>query len=466
MPSTSSLTAASVSFAFVVWALTSVACAASPLDQQPAVELKYSGTLSPVGRGESMQPVKKFSLLVFASSPTAERKQLFFVLDEQGGGEWPWPGRFGALTYTTAWQPQQAFAIRLLQLHDGNPSPIPLPTPIFVSPEPLTENSAWQSGRESFEVQGDDRRGETDCWKVEVTTNVGRRRVLWVDKAVPLVIDCEEKLFLGQGDEFSLRMKLDSTKPVTEAVWAKLSPALDTLSKLRTDLAREPDDIKPELADGQLAVASTALETLQPLVKETPIASLVAGITRDVRGQQQRADDVGKLAGRYVGKPAPELRLIGTDRKPLDPELLADKILVLHFWDYHEEPLLEPYGQVGYLDFLYGKRKKLGVQVVGVAVDERFGKPDQFATAARAAGKLKSFMNLAYPIATDDGSLLAKFGDPRDVGAKLPLWVVITPDGKVAHYQSGLYPVHPDEGLKPLDEVLIPLIRQRRDAQK
>lgn len=440
--------------------------AASPLEHQPAVELRYSGSLSAVKRGEGGATVKKFTVVAYASRPTADRHEVFFVLNEEGGGEWPWPGRFGGLTYTTAWQPQQSFPLRLLYSHDGTPSPINVPAPILVSPEPLGENSEWQAGREAAEVQGSESRNDRDCWKVQFTTNVGRRRTLWVEKTVPLVVACEEKLFLGQGDEFALKMTLDAVKPLDESAWGKLNQATRVLSKLRTDLAREPDDIKPELADAQLALAATALETLTPLVPNTALTALSAAMHRDVSGQQQRADDVNKLATRFVGKAAPEYKLIGLDRKPIDPEATQGKIVVLHFWEYQEEPLLEPYGQVGYLDFLYGKRRKLGVQVVGIAVDEKFGKPDQFASAARGAGRLRTFMNLAYPIATDDGTILAKFGDPRQVGAKLPLWVVISPDGKVIHYQSGLYPVHPDEGLKPLDEVLIPLIRDRRASEK
>ena len=30
-------------------------------------------------------------------------------------------------------------------------------------------------------------------------------------------------------------------------------------------------------------------------------------------------------------------------------------MLVLHFWDYRDKPLRQPYGQVGYLDFLRRK---------------------------------------------------------------------------------------------------------------
>ena len=52
--------------------------------------------------------------------------------------------------------------------------------------------------------------------------------------------------------------------------------------------------------------------------------------------------------------------------------------------------------------------------------------------------------------------------EPRPAGAKLPLWVVITPDGKVSHYSVGLYKVNVDEGLKELDELVIKAIRDSR----
>jgi len=128
--------------------------------------------------------------------------------------------------------------------------------------------------------------------------------------------------------------------------------------------------------------------------------------------------------------------------------------------------LQEPYGQVGYLDFLNNKRKKLGVQIYGVAVDERFGEAAQAPAAARQARKFIETMNLSYPVTSDAGALLEKFGDPRRVGAKLPLWVVIGGDGKVAHYKAGYYEINPDEGLKKLDESLIDLIRKQRAAEK
>jgi hypothetical protein len=51
----------------------------------------------------------------------------------------------------------------------------------------------------------------------------------------------------------------------------------------------------------------------------------------------------------------------------------------------------------------------------------------------------------------DGGTILKQFGDPRIVGAELPLWVVIGPDGTIAHYHVGFYDVDRNEGLKRLD---------------
>jgi peroxiredoxin len=435
--------------------------AASPLDHSPAVELRYSGTLTRAGRGAKMEPEKKFTLLAFVSSPSAETRRVFYVLDETGGGNWPWPGRFGALEYSSAWQAGRGVPLHLLHNHDGNPVTVVVQPPILTSPEPLAEGATWTIDRNTAEVAGSEKRGDRDCWEVRFTTGVGRRRTVFVDKTAPLVTGYEERLFMGQGDEFALKVSLDGVKPVDAAAWDKLAPTIDTFLKLREDLKRDVHDIKPELSSDQLALAATALEQVRKTVEGTALAPLSAAITRDVRGQQQRVDDVGKLAGKQVGQKAPELNLVGLDKRPIDPTLLKDKIVVLHFWPYHEEPLLEPYGQVAYLDFLHGKRRKLGVQIVGVAVDERFGDAGRVPTAIRDVNKFKGFMNLSYPIATDDGSLLAKFGDPRRVGAKLPLWVVITPDQKIAYYQAGLYKVNTDEGLKELDDFLIGKIREK-----
>jgi hypothetical protein len=71
-------------------------------------------------------------------------------------------------------------------------------------------------------------------------------------------------------------------------------------------------------------------------------------------------------------------------------------------------------------------------------------------------------MNLSYPIAMDAGGTLEKFGDPRALGAKLPVWVVIGADGKIAHYHVGFYSIKADQGLSELDAAVVRTIRDSR----
>ncbi|GIS60168.1 MAG: hypothetical protein CM1200mP2_23930 [Planctomycetaceae bacterium] len=86
---------------------------------------------------------------------------------------------------------------------------------------------------------------------------------------------------------------------------------------------------------------------------------------------------------------------------------------MLHFWSYKGDQLVEPYGQVGYLDFLHGKRRRLGVAGVWVAVNPSFENPRTARAALRSVKKLREFMNLDYPVAIDSGKVLVLFGDPR-----------------------------------------------------
>ena len=73
-------------------------------------------------------------------------------------------------------------------------------------------------------------------------------------------------------------------------------------------------------------------------------------------------------------------------------------------------------------------------------------------------------MNLSYPIGTDSGAMLKKFGDPSALDAKLPVWVVIDHKGQIAHFHAGLYPINPDEGLQELDAVVVKLIKAQRES--
>jgi hypothetical protein len=99
--------------------------------------------------------------------------------------------------------------------------------------------------------------------------------------------------------------------------------------------------------------------------------------------------------------------------------------------------------------------------VYGVAIDSRFADTALAPVAARSVRKLQSFMNLTYPVVTDDGTL-ERLGDPERVGAKLPLWVLIDGKGTVIQYKTGTYPIKADEGLSQLDQAILEILKRQK----
>ncbi|HRX78715.1 MAG TPA: redoxin domain-containing protein, partial [Pirellulaceae bacterium] len=130
------------------------------------------------------------------------------------------------------------------------------------------------------------------------------------------------------------------------------------------------------------------------------------------------------------------------------------KVTVLHFWEYRDTPLEEPYGQIAYLDFLFRNRPAEDVVVLGVCANQRLQDPETELKAILSAKKLVAFMNLSYPILADHAGGVRQFGDPRATGAKLPLFVVIGKDGKIVHYHVGTYEVNRDRGLEELEAIV------------
>ena len=429
-----------------------------------ALELRYAGSLAKVGRNGTEQPLKKFTLYSVITKQ-GDGKRLAYLTDERGGGSWAWPERFGTLDLNAKNAAANGATIRVLADHEGVPHPINIRQPIFEFADKLSEDEEldWTSGQSSYEVAEETKRlKDRECHIVRVSTNNGRKQRLWISKAdKTLLVAAEQQVFMGRGEEFLLKLDLESAKPVDVAAFEKLNKPLQTLLDLKSQFNRPDGETKAELNPEQIASAQKVIGSLEKQAEGTPFATLAAVVNRDVKAQTQRTDDVESLAKKFVGQAAPAFEVTTLDKKTINSKDLAGKIVVLHFWDYEGEPLAEPYGQVGYLDFLSNKRKKFGIEVVGVAVNESFSDGTKASGALRSVRKLREFMNLSYPIGTDDSTLLAKFGDPRKLGAKLPLWVVINPDGKIAHYHVGFYVIKPDEGLRPLDEAVMKQIKTK-----
>lgn len=439
-----------------------VSLMAPAIDDGAATELKYSGTVAQLDRGTPKEPSKRFD--AYCLLINGDSRDMAFVVSEEGSGAWAWPERFGRVRFDADQAVIGKSGMRLLYTHDGTKYPHALRLPLFPKAERLKVDARWVEGKRRYEVTRTRKVAGYDCWQVEVSNNFGRNETLWVDRSSPLVVKSERRLFMGRGDQFVLTMELASAKTVDNAQLAKLKPSVQTLLKLRSALNRGENETKPELNADQLKVAKSASVVLAKQSSKTPFQPLSTAIGRDVALQLERLGGIAALAKKFVGKKSPALSLTALDGKPISTKETTGRITVLHFWDYRGDPLTEPYGQVGYLDFLnlQNQRRKFDVKVFGVAVDARLGDRTQKSAALRSIRKLQNFMNISYPIAIDSGPLLRKFGDPQRLGAKLPLWVVLDPAGKVVHYKSGFYEIKPDEGLRELEAVVVDLVRKQR----
>src|SRR6266478_5209334 len=191
-------------------ALLALPILAGPLDDGAAVELRYTGALSKAGRASDGTAVKRFNLYALAIREPDGGRRIAYFLNERGAGGWAWPERFGSIALDGQQKPVSGGSIRVLYEYEGNPLALPLPIP--VSDAALKEGAKWTEGKEVWEVVGKQKVQEHNCWQVQVSTNFGRKRTMWVDVDSPIVVALEERVFVGQGDEHALTMQLDASK--------------------------------------------------------------------------------------------------------------------------------------------------------------------------------------------------------------------------------------------------------------
>ncbi len=426
------------------------------------VEWHYSGTLQRAETRENDAPSsKKFSLIVVASKDNGENA-LTFLTDDHDEGAWAWPERFG----TRAMPLTSANPIRIRHKFDGNLYTVGLRNPVFEFPERLTGEAEWTEGRDRYHRVGGKKIADRDCTVFEAELDRARRQTLAIETSTGLLVQLQERLFLGRGDAFELTLTLVDARSLDGAAAERTQGIAAALVALQSQLNRSGETRPAELSREQVEATATALPELKKSAPGTMWARFVETLERDLAQQSRRLDGVSGLAQKFVGQPAAlsDLRLItGSALKAAE---LQGHTTVLHFWDYNGDKLIEPYGQVGYLDFLYHRRAKLGAKIVGVAVDSRLATPGEANAAVRSFRKLQEFMNLSFPIATDDGKLLAKFGDPRALGSPLPLWIVIGHDGVITHYHVGHYDIQPDEGLKQLDAAIVAALKRELESKR
>jgi peroxiredoxin len=376
---------------------------------------------------------------------------LAWVLSEEGRGGWLWLDRFGR---TSGGGPA------LLYEREDGKSIVPLIGPLLAPPNAeLARGAEWTAGGLDHRVSRQAEKAGRDCWEIDVRSPYGHKRTLWVEQDSGLVVSVRETVFMGQGQEHRLALDLKEAKTVDAAALEKTAAALDSWTQLRDQLGWKSRSLRTELNDQQIATLKTELPRLaaSPTGLLAPVAEAAAA---DAQGQKNRAGAVAALRERAIGKPLGDFSLAELGGKPVAADDVAGKVVVLHFWEYRDAPLEEPYGQTGYLDYLT-RRRNDGVAVYGVQVEEQLADEQARRAAATSARKLKAFMNLSYTILQDDGTLLKRIGDPRQAGGKLPLFVVIGADGKIAEFHAGLYEVKTNEGLAELTAAVNKLLPKK-----
>jgi len=221
---------------------------------------------------------------------------------------------------------------------------------------------------------------------------------------------------MGQGVKFRLSVERVSSRECAGDETQKLTQLQAKLLTLQSALRRQPDTQRKELIPRQIEAAKSQLDELSAMAKGTSLQETVFRIRRDVTRQDQRVAQTMERQKQLLNQSAPEFSLNLVTGGTLGSESLKGNVVVLHFWKYAEKPLAEPYGQVGYLEFLSGKRRDSNVKVVGVAMNQSLRQADRVRAGTRTARKLIEFMNLTYPVGYDDG---ATFPDPD--GASMSL---------------------------------------------
>lgn len=420
------------------------ALVASPLE--PGVEYRLEGRVQRTDKDEDPAE-KRFQMSCFTDQAGDAKKQtVYWVLTENGRGQAPWLERFGSCDAFA----EGDNAASLYYLRDEGLSITDLPPFAVAADKPLSLGATWSRGVRVFEVVAESKVDGAACWKIESRDPVGRRRDMQVRKDSGLVVSLEQTFFLGRGERYQLQWRMKQTPGP-----ANIDAAVKTVNALiaaRKESGWRRLSESPTLTVTQREKLAAALPEIQKLAGDSAAKPLLNAARRDLLSQSERADSIASISKRAIGKNLVQSQASDKDGKAIN--LSNGRVTVLHFWQYREKPLKDPYGQAAYVDFLYRNRDPEMVDVFGVNVDSRLNVQATRGASVRSARRFREFMNLSYPILHDDGALLRSLGDPRSVGAELPLYIVLDRNGKVFTYKSGFYEVDRREGLAELNAAI------------
>lgn len=435
------------------WLLVACLVAVSGLQAADAPQqtlLRYTAVLKQTPTNGPAQTLREFGIQTLVETRDGQLPRVTYFIDEPSE-EQPWQDAFGRFEFDPAGTVVPSFP-RQRHIHEERATWVDLRMGAYAGASKLQPAQEWDEGALHFRMLDDQTVNTQPCWKLEINGDQGRRTTLAIAKASGLILTANHRFFVGQGERHDLNLKCDEVVTPSEAVVAAWGQGVQPLLDLRQSLQSDSAPLDNEgLTPAQIAIAQKALEPLDRLTDGTPFSSLAATVRREVTAGSQRAEAVADLAKRFVGRPVPPLRLkLLNGGEPIDITK-PGQVVVLHFWEYRDAPLTDPYGQIGYLDFLVQKHRGEKLKVYGVIADKRLDDPKTAPLALRSARKLKEFMNVSYPLGEELEAALAALGDPRTFEVDLPLWIVLGRDGTIRHYHVGEYEVDPRNGLTELN---------------
>ncbi len=437
---------------------------AAGLPQAPS-SWTVEGTVAAVQRNRELgPPQKQFRLQLFVLRSAPEAAEVYWLLDERGRGSWHWSERFGQMTLLPQGRIEGARPALLYQFH-GHQYALPLELPWPQIPEVPEPGLQWQAGKLTYRLSRTSPRIKPPGWELVAENNYGWQRRWLLQEKTLRVRQIRQRVFMGQGEEHQIVMKVSPPGRIESQALARLAAGFRVLLALRNKLDRPRWSQSQTLTARQIDQVRQGLPQLEQVITTGPLVALLRQIRNDLEQQVERTSAVDRLVASLQGRRMPRFSLTGLRGAALDQQRLQGQVTVLHFWEYRHAPLKEPYGQVGYLDFLHHRYAKQGAKVYGVAVNRELAVPARRSAAVRSVRKLVQFMNLSYPVLLDDGKLLGQLGDPRRAGAQLPLFVVVGPQGRVIHAHVGYYAVDRTQGLKQLDQIVRRALEQQKQKQ-
>ena len=261
----------------------------------------YRGTVI-ADKGDPVNTKKTFELSVMVHGPAANPK-LLWTVSESGRGAWPWTARFGKASLDPRWQMVGAQLPAVLYKHEGGNSAVKLLSPLYKAPKKLRAGSSWKSGKLEYKVVDSRKVADRKVWRIHVGNGYGRKRTMLIDQKEPLVVAMRETVFIGQGQQHELQMRLvKSSKLKTPKEVAAVVGAFEKLDQLRTKAKLQVRKPRLNLNKGQLTLLRKDLPAVAEMAKKSFLAPIVLAATKETRVQRGRSGAIAELRRQAIGK--------------------------------------------------------------------------------------------------------------------------------------------------------------------